>query len=123
MGLAFASAAQACAASGAEASAGRMIAEQYCGGCHATGKGASPLADAPPFRRLYERSRPGHTIDDMLREGMLSPQRPRDEAPSVVHPRMPVVDLDSEQAAALRRYLLSFSPPRKSTRAGHAQHR
>jgi mono/diheme cytochrome c family protein len=93
----------------ADVAAGRRVAEQSCGGCHATGAGPSPLADAPPFRMLYLRY-PPEGLGRLLQEGMIAPQEPRDEAPEVFHPRMPVVDLDSGQISDLRTYLESLAP-------------
>ena len=97
------------AAEPADIAAGRRVAEQSCGGCHATGAGASPLADAPPFRLLYLRY-PPEGLGRLLQEGMIAPQEPRDEAPAVFHPRMPIVDLDSGQISDLRTYLESLAP-------------
>jgi cytochrome c len=93
-----------------DVSAGRRIAEQNCGGCHATGAESSPLADAPPFRQLYLRY-PAEGLGWLLQEGMIAPQEPRDEAPQVFHPRMPIVDLDVGQVSELRAYLQSLEPP------------
>jgi mono/diheme cytochrome c family protein len=92
--------------------AGRHIAQQNCGGCHAVGRGASPLADAPPFRLLYRRYG-SRTLGDLLQEGMLAPPGPRDEADQPMHPRMPTVQLDPDQAADLTAYLKSLEPPRR----------
>jgi cytochrome c len=106
------------AASPASHDAGRRIAAQNCGECHATtGTGASPLKDAPPFRLLYKRYCPGD-LDRLLSEGMLAPQDPQDEAPAIFHPRMPRVKLDADEAAALRGYLLSFDPRRSPVGRG-----
>lgn len=93
----------------AEVAAGRRVAERSCGGCHATGAGPSPLADAPPFRQLYLRY-PPEGLGRLLQEGMIAPQEPRDEAPAVFHPRMPIVDLDSGQISDLRAFLESLAP-------------
>jgi mono/diheme cytochrome c family protein len=111
------------AAEPADIAAGRRVAEQSCGGCHATGAGPSPLADAPPFRLLYLRY-PPEGLGRLLQEGMIAPQEPRDEAPAVFHPRMPIVDLDSGQISDLRTYLESLAPrgregkPRRQSPAG-----
>jgi hypothetical protein len=58
---------------------------------------------------LYLRY-PPEGLGRLLQEGMIAPQEPRDEAPEVFHPRMPVVDLDSGQISDLRTYLESLAP-------------
>jgi len=87
--------------------AGRHIAQQNCGACHAVGDGASPLADAPPFRLLYRRYG-SRTLGDLLQEGMLA--GPQDTASEPMHPRMPAVQLDPDQRADLTAYLKSLEP-------------
>lgn len=103
------SATQAGAAESSDVAAGRRIAEQNCGGCHATGAGPSPLADAPPFRLLHQRY-PPEGLGRLLQEGMIAPAEPRDEAPTVYHPRMPLTHLDTEQIGQLRIFLQSLEP-------------
>ena len=55
---------------------------------------------------------------------MIAPQEPRDDAPAVFHPRMPIVDLNSGQISDLRTYLESLAPggrerkPRRQSLAG-----
>jgi mono/diheme cytochrome c family protein len=90
--------------------AGRRIAQQNCGECHAVGRGPSPLPDAPPFRLLYQRYG-SRTLGDLLQEGMLA--GPRDEAAQPMHPRMPVVKLDPDQVSDLTVYLASLEPRRR----------
>jgi cytochrome c len=108
LGWAFA-ASQGWAAETPDVAAGRRIAEQNCGGCHATGSGSSPLADAPPFRLLHLRY-PPEGLGRLLQEGMIAPVEPRDEAPTLYHPRMPLTHLDTEQIDQLRMYLQSLEP-------------
>jgi mono/diheme cytochrome c family protein len=98
-----------------EVIAGRRIAQQNCGGCHAVGAGKSPLADAPPFRRLYLRYGT-RTLGDMLQEGMLAPPEPQDEALATMHPRMAAVRLDDDAVANLTAYLKSLEPFRRTAR-------
>ena len=95
--------------------AGRRIAQANCGGCHAVDAGPSPYADAPPFRRLYRRYRPGH-LDPLLAEGMLAPSDMADESGKAYHPRMPSVSLDADQIDQLKAYLKSLDPRRAQRR-------
>lgn len=90
--------------------AGRRIAQQNCGECHAVGRGRSPLADAPPFRLLYQRYG-SRTLGDLLQEGMLA--GPGDEGAQPMHPRMPAVKLDPDQVSDLTAYLASLQPRRR----------
>ena len=77
--------------------AGQAIAEQRCSRCHDIGRmGASPLAAAPPFRRLHER----YKIDDLaeaLAEGII-----------VGHKQMPAFVLSPPQIDALLAYMKSL---------------
>jgi mono/diheme cytochrome c family protein len=98
------------AAESSQVAAGRMLAQRHCGGCHATALGRSPLADAPPFRRLYQRYPPGG-LERILREGMLAPDQPSDEGSGTRHPRMPMVTLGMDEKAELKAYLKSLEPP------------
>lgn len=102
-------ASQAIAAEAFDVAAGRRIAEQNCGGCHAVGPGPSPLADAPPFRLLHRRY-PPEGLGRLLQEGMIAPAEPRDEAPTLYHPRMPLTHLDTAQIDQLRAFLQSLEP-------------
>jgi len=97
------------AAERADVAAGRAIAARNCGVCHATAAGRSPLPDAPPFRRLYRRYRPGG-LGALLQEGMLPPDEPADEGAQVRHPRMPIVPLGPDEVAELKAYLRSLDP-------------
>ena len=90
-------------------SGGQRIAERNCGGCHAVASGASRLADAPPFRTLHDRYRPGG-LDHILQEGMLRPSRMPEEGSPRTHPRMPMADLDDDEVAQLKAYLRSLDP-------------
>lgn len=73
---------------------GRRIVEEFCGPCHATGKtGASPHADAPPFRTLA-RSFDLDRFSQLLERGISSN-----------HPDMPEFKFNEESARAVRAYL------------------
>ena len=110
LSLIFASHAQALPRQNPTVAAGRHIAQQNCGGCHAVGTGPSPLADAPPFRLLHQRYG-SRTLGDLLQEGMLA--GPQDEVARPMHPRMPAVKLDSDKIADLTAYLKSLEPRRR----------
>lgn len=88
---------------------GQRIAERSCGGCHAVGEGASPLADAPPFRTLHRRY-PAGGLAQLLEEGMLPPTTMQEEGSRPTHPRMPVATLDPDEVSALTAYLRSLEP-------------
>ena len=88
-------------------SAGQRIAQRDCGGCHAVGSGASPLADAPPFRDLHRRY-PAGGLRQILQEGMIAPLDPPEEGSPRRHPRMPMVTLGEDELADLTAYLKSL---------------
>ena len=90
---------------------GQRIAQSNCGGCHAVADGASPMADAPPFRTLHRRY-PAGGLAQLLEEGMLPPDRPLEEGSQQTHPRMPTAALGSDEVAALTAYLRSLEPKR-----------
>ncbi|MDP1632017.1 MAG: cytochrome c [Caulobacter sp.] len=90
---------------------GQNLAQQNCGGCHAVADGASPLADAPPFRDLHRRY-PAGGLSQLLEEGMLPPAEPQEEGSRTPHPRMPTATLDTDEVAALTAYLRSLEPKR-----------
>jgi mono/diheme cytochrome c family protein len=98
---------------GGAASNGERLAQRHCGGCHAVAGGPSPLADAPPFSQLFSRYRPGH-LDEVLAEGMLAPRQRLEEGSPMHHPRMPMVEMDDDEAADLKAYLLSLDPRDKT---------
>lgn len=76
---------------------GRVLAESRCASCHAVGRaGASPMAEAPPFRSLHERY-PVETLQEALAEGL-----------TTAHPAMPEVELEPEQIRGLIAYLESL---------------
>jgi mono/diheme cytochrome c family protein len=51
---------------------GRKLAAQYCSRCHAiSGDGPSPLATAPPFRRLH-KTQPPEELTTVFEGGHLS---------------------------------------------------
>lgn len=90
-------------------SAGQVLAQRHCGGCHAVAEGPSPYADAPPFATLHHRYRPG-CLEVMLSEGMLAPQRPPEEGGVRRHPRMPLATFDDDERASLTAYLRGLDP-------------
>jgi mono/diheme cytochrome c family protein len=88
---------------------GEKLAQRHCGGCHAVSGLKSPQPGAPAFAKLYLRYKPGR-VDQVLSEGMLSPQSPPEEGSGRTHPLMPQVKLDDDQRADLKAYLLSLDP-------------
>lgn len=81
--------------------AGRRIAERECGACHAVGRrGASPLADAPRFREMSPQLPPSAFAAELERRA------------HVIHPRMPALDLDADERAALIAYWASLRAKR-----------
>lgn len=73
---------------------GRKIVQEFCGPCHATGKsGASPHADAPPFRS-FARSFDLDQFPRLLERGLSSN-----------HPDMPEFKFNEDDARAVRAYL------------------
>jgi mono/diheme cytochrome c family protein len=99
-----------------EVIAGRRIAERDCGMCHSTSAAPSLFNDAPPFRDLHLRYRQGG-LEELLREGMLSPDSSMDQRGASVHPRMPTVDMGVDERASLVVYLRS-QEPREPARIG-----
>lgn len=76
---------------------GRVFAQTWCSHCHAIGKyGASPLAEATPFRDLHKRY-PVEDLTESLGEGI-----------STGHPAMPQFRLDVPQIDDLIAYLRSL---------------
>ena len=76
---------------------GREIAEAACADCHAIGSaGASPKAEAPPFREL-ERKYPVESLEEALAEGVV-----------VGHPGMPQVKMNEADIGAFLAYLKSI---------------
>lgn len=109
MGLSLAGLPPLVAAAGPESSpadllAGRRLADEYCGMCHAVGGGGSPLPNAPSFRELWRRYPPGG-LDRILTEGMLAPPMPLEEGTPRRHPAMPIVNLGADQVAELKAFL------------------
>jgi len=90
--------------------AGRAVAERYCGGCHSTGALPSRLDDAPPFRDLHKRYGPGG-LEALLKQGMLTPEPSMEEGNMPGHPRMPQSGLGVDERAYLTTYLRSLEPP------------
>lgn len=84
--------------------AGRRLAHDYCGGCHAVDGGRSPLPDAPRFRELFRRY-PAGDLGRVLGEGMIGPSSPLEEGRPRRHPRMPAAPLADDQRAELQAYL------------------
>jgi cytochrome c len=73
---------------------GRALVTKNCAGCHAVERsGASPHADAAPFRTLGRRY-PVEVLEEALGEGVLSG-----------HPDMPEFAFDGEDVGAIIAYL------------------
>ncbi len=71
-----------------------------CGRCHAVGlSGASPRADAPPFRTLGSRY-PIESLEEALGEGVMSG-----------HPDMPEFRYDADEVGAIIDYLNAIQKP------------
>lgn len=84
---------------------GENLAQTNCGACHATQvKGASPRAEAPPFRILYKRY-PAEALEEALAEGI-----------SVGHPDMPHILWEARDIEAFTIYLKSLQPIRPRVR-------
>lgn len=90
---------------------GRNVAQRFCGQCHGLGADPSPFADAPSFGDLHKRYRRGG-LDELLKEGMLTPDPSMEEGNMPGHPRMPQRKLDVDERAALTAYLRSLEPPK-----------
>ena len=79
---------------------GRILAEQICSRCHATGLlGESSHADAPRFRDLNRRY-PVNDLEEALGEGIVTG-----------HPDMPEISFGPDDAAALIDYMISVQEP------------
>ncbi len=91
-------------AAGAQArdiTAGRELAEERCGGCHATGEGQadSPHKQAPPFAQVAQRY-PAESLGEALAEGIM-----------VGHEDMPEFRFDEREVHDLITYLKSLETP------------
>lgn len=76
---------------------GKFLLSQNCEQCHAVGRdGQSPLAAAPPFRRIGERMGQDELLQ-RLREGLSS-----------AHRDMPTFRFSRPDALAIRAYLNSI---------------
>jgi cytochrome c len=79
---------------------GRHALESRCSRCHAIDKtGASPHAEAPPFRDVVKRY-PPENLEESLAEGISSG-----------HPDMPEYVLAPEEIAGVVRYLNTLAGP------------
>ncbi len=77
--------------------AGHDLAREKCARCHGIGRrDDSPLAKAPPFRRLHERY-PIEDLEEAFAEGIV-----------VGHTEMPAFQLQPQEIAALLAYLKSL---------------
>jgi mono/diheme cytochrome c family protein len=77
--------------------AGKRLAENLCARCHAIGlEGASPNAEAPPFRSFHGKW-PLENLAEALAEGI-----------AVGHPDMPAFELYPEQIEDLIAYLYTL---------------
>lgn len=73
---------------------GRSLTATACAGCHATGPaGASPLADASPFREIVQR-RPLESLEAGFAEGLVT-----------AHPAMPTYVFRASEIDDLIAYL------------------
>jgi mono/diheme cytochrome c family protein len=73
---------------------GRRLVTTMCSGCHAVDRtGASPLPNAPLFRKLADRL-DLNELQDRMREGLSS-----------THPGMPTFRFSRSEAQAVRVYL------------------
>lgn len=89
------------AAEPAELERGRILAEQMCGKCHATGAtGASPHKITPPFRELSERF-PVEMLVEAQKSGEISG-----------HDEMPMFVLVPQDMRALLAHIDSFAAPK-----------
>ena len=78
----------------AAAEQGQRLAQERCAGCHAVGPaGASPRAEAPPFRDLHRRY-PVEQLAESLAEGIVTG-----------HPDMPEQSFSAAEVEALIAYL------------------
>ena len=78
---------------------GGQLLERHCARCHAVGSsGASPRADAPPFRTLAARY-PLDSLEEALAESNIAG-----------HPDMPELNLETSEVAAMIAYLKSIQP-------------
>lgn len=83
-----------------QAADGRAIATEQCGGCHAVGAtGASPRADAPPFRTILSRYRSDALTEDLI-NGI-----------KIGHPDMPTFALNPQGVDSLLAYLRAIQTP------------
>lgn len=76
---------------------GEALARTRCAACHAVGlAGASPMAEAPPFRDLHD-TYPVRFLQEALAEGL-----------TTAHPSMPQVELQPDEITDLIVYLESL---------------
>lgn len=79
---------------------GEALLERHCAMCHAIGRsGASPHAEAPPFRVLGRRY-PLRSLEEALGEGLLTG-----------HPEMPEFVFSPRDVGAIIRYMESVQEP------------
>ena len=92
--------------------AGKRVAEQNCGACHARTGSASPAEGAPPFPVLYLRYGPGGARRAL--EGGMIANYPKtlEEGEMPMHPDMPRVVLGPDEIASLTAYLDSLDQRR-----------
>jgi cytochrome c len=77
---------------------GRGLAEANCATCHSLdAEGASPFADAPPFRDVAKRYTEGELMDGFM-EGL-----------PVRHGAMPDWNMSEDQAIALSLFIMSLA--------------
>lgn len=82
---------------------GKALAQEHCAACHTLeAKGASPLAEAPPFRDLNERVTIAN-LAEALAEGIM-----------VGHPAMPQFAFQPDEVEALLAFLESIQAKPKN---------
>jgi cytochrome c len=80
-----------------ESGLGRQIAEERCGGCHATSRGElSQDPEAPPFADVVKEY-PPENLEEALAEGIM-----------VGHPDMPEFKFSADEVKLLIEYLKSL---------------
>ena len=86
---------------------GKLLVQQNCARCHATGPaGSSPYPPAPPFRTLHERYDVGDIAEAFAEGIVVHTDRGKEQMPQFM--------LQPDQIDDLIAYLRSIQPPPKS---------
>jgi mono/diheme cytochrome c family protein len=94
-------------ASESEQQRAKGLLEKACARCHAVGRsGASPHADAPPFRFLGENKLYDEDFGQRLQDGLSS-----------IHPDMPTFHFSRRDGAAVLDYLRTIQAAKRSPKA------